>query len=313
MSESKPRDPQLQKTLRRDIEAEGIGVHSGRPAKLRLVPAPVNHGLVFVRTDLEGQPEIPALPSQIKTEALKRMTVLERKDWKGRDPLGFGASVGMIEHLLAGCAGMEINNLRIELNGPECPIFDGSGIPYARLFNEAGLETQSERTRRFRLRKPVALLRDHAEIVAIPMRSTRYAFFAEFRHAGLRDQQATFDPETDDYAEMVAPARTFCFWKDVEGLIAAGLIKGGSTDNAIVLKDGEPVKVGEDKKPRRDNDFEYRFENELARHKLLDLIGDLAILGGQVSAFITARASGHALHQEFAAMLASEIEPEESA
>ena len=299
-----------QRTLARAAEAQGVGVHSGNPALLRLLPAPENHGLIFVRADLDGAPEIAAHPSNIKTESLVRMTVLENKTWKGADTKRFGASVGMIEHLLSACAGLGLTNLRAELDGPECPIFDGSAECYVRMMNEAGIASQSRPMKRWRLRRPVTLLRENAELIALPAQSTRYSFFAEFRHAGLRDEQATFEMFADDYAGEIAPARTFCFWKDIEMLLKAGLIKGGTTDNAIVIKDGKPVRVGNDKIPVVDESFQFRLPNELARHKLLDLIGDLAVLGGPVLALISARASGHALHQEFAQMLSDEIEPE---
>lgn len=300
----------MQATLAAPAEAKGVGVHSGRPATLRLIPADPNTGIVFVRTDLAGAPEMPARIENIKTESLVRMTVLHNREWRGEDPLRMGASVGMIEHLMASCAGLGVTNLRVELDGPECPIFDGSGEFYVRLIHEAGIAPQNAPMRRWRLRKPVGLVRDNVEIIALPAESTRYTFFAEFRHAGMKDQQATFELFADDFASEVAPARTFCFWKDIEMLLKAGLIKGGSTENAIVIKDAAPVKVGEDKTPQPDGEFNWRVPNELARHKMLDLIGDLSVLGGPVLALISARASGHATHQEFARMLAPELEPE---
>lgn len=286
--------PVRQRTLARSIEAEGLGVHSGKPAKMRLDPAPADSGVVFIRTDLPGAPEIPAAPGSVKKEMLRRMTVLEGAP---------GATVGMVEHLLAACAAMGLVNVRVSLSGFECPIFDGSGAHYTRLIREAGLREQEAPFRSWRLDRPVALLRENAELVALPAEFTRYTFFAEFVHAGMPDQQATFELFRDDWETEIAPARTFCFWRDVAGLFQAGLIQGGSTANAIVLHDGKPVRVRPDLKPEPDPDFAYRLPAELARHKLLDLIGDLAILGAPVRALISARASGHALHQEFASML----------
>ena len=282
-------------TLARAAEASGIGVHSGKPARLRLVPAPPGAGIVFARVDLPGAPEIPAQRERVKREMLRRMTVIAAPEGP--------AMVCMVEHLLACCAGFGISNLRVELDGPECPIFDGSGLEYARLIAGAGLDVSDRPRRRFRIARPVALIKDRAEIVAIPAERTRYTFFAEFRHAGMPDEQATFEPGAGDFASEVAPARTFCFWQDVEALRAAGLIKGGSLENAIVLKDGGPIQMREGAVVPA----EYRLKNELARHKLFDLMGDLSLLGGPVLALVSARASGHALHHEFAELLAKEL------
>jgi UDP-3-O-acyl N-acetylglucosamine deacetylase len=288
-----------QRTLRNPAEAEDFGVHSGRRVRLRLLPAAENSGIAFVRTDLPGAPEIPARSENVHRAALQRMTVL-------RNGVA-SAEVGMVEHLLAVCVGLGVDNLRVELDSAECPIFDGSGAAYVRLIREAGLVEQLSPVRRFHLRRPVALLRENCDLVAIPAERVRFTFFAEFRHAGMTDQQVTFDPSREDFASGIAPARTFCFWNDIEGLLNAGLIKGGSTENAIVLKDGRPIKLAPDGSPVEDADFRPRLPNELARHKLLDLMGDLAVLGGELCALISARASGHSAHQEFARLLQAEL------
>lgn len=292
-----------QATLARAVSAPGTGVHTARPVTLRLVPAPENHGIVFVRTDLPGAPEIPVCPESVRKDQMQRMTTL------GRDDNG-NAAVGMIEHLLSACAGLGVSNLRAELDSFECPIFDGSAMPYVRLLRESGIVRQSAPARSYDLSEPVVLRKEHCDMVAVPAGRPLYAFFAEFRHAGMADQQVSFDPETESYESAVAPARTFCFWKDIEGLLKAGLIKGGSTDNAIVLHEGAPVRVTPDHRPEADPAFEWRVENELARHKLLDMIGDLSVLGGRINAVVTARATGHAVHQEFVSLLADRISKE---
>lgn len=277
-----------QRTIARAAEAEGIGVHGGHPVRLRLEPAPPDSAIVFVRADLPGAPELRVAPETVAPDSLNRMTVL-------RNSQAPEASVGMTEHLLSACYGNGVTNLRIAIDAPECPIFDGSAMKYVQLLHQCGIEKQPRPARQFRLRKPVVLATDRAEIVALPAERTRLTFFAEFRHAGMSDEQVTFEPGADDYNALVAPARTFCFEHEVEKLREAGLIKGGSLDCAIVLKDGKPIQG------------EYRLQNELARHKLLDLMGDLAVLGGPVLALISARASGHALHYEFVRMLEKEL------
>lgn len=274
------------RTVARVARAEGTGVHTGAPVRLALHPAPAGSGIVFVRTDLPGRPEIPARVESVNRRMLQRMTAL------GEPP----AMVATIEHLLSACAGLGVWDLRVEIDSGECPIFDGSARPFVDLLLGAGLAELDAPPPVLTIREPVVLLRDGAELVAIPAARPQFAFFAELRHAGIPDQQVEFDPAREDYAEAVAPARTFAFFEEIEKLRAAGLVKGGSLDCAIVLKDGAPV------------NGEYRMDRELARHKLLDLIGDLAVLGGPLNALVTARRTGHALHQEFARLLAEKAE-----
>lgn len=275
----------VQQTISRPVEAEGVGVHSGQDVRIRLEPAEPETGIVFVRSDLSGSPEIPVRPESINPASARRMTVLETSSG------GKSASVGMIEHLLATCAGLGVSNLRVVINGAECPIFDGSARRYVQLIREAGLKSQDIPLLPLRLEHPIGLIRDHAEVIALPADRPRFTFFGEFRHRGLPDQQVTFEPGRDDFAADIAPARTFCFWEEIEALRDENLIQGGSLDCALVLRDGKPL------------NGEYRLTNELARHKLLDLMGDLAVLGRPVAAWISARASGHALHHEFVQLL----------
>lgn len=263
-------------------------MHSGLPVKLRIEPGEPDTGIVFVRGDVHGEPEIVVRPENVVPDALNRMTVMRGESHSE-------ATVGMTEHLLAACAGLGVVNVRVVLDAPECPIFDGSAQRYVELLREAGTKSQGKPQRCFRLRKPVGLIKDRAEIIALPAERTRLTFFAEFRHAGMDDQQVTFEPARDDFASLVAPARTFCFEKDIAQLRKAGLIKGGTLDCAIVIKEGEPTQGT------------YRLKNELARHKLLDLMGDLAVLGAPVLAMVSARATGHALHYEFVRMLQKEL------
>jgi UDP-3-O-[3-hydroxymyristoyl] N-acetylglucosamine deacetylase len=288
-----------QHTIRRPIERADIGVHSGRRVSLRIEPAAENTGITFIRSDLPGAPELTAAPDCMKILASRRMSVLERHDEQRGE-----IRVGMVEHLLSACAGLGVTNLRAVMDSEECPIFDGSALSYVEMIREAGMVAQTAPARRFRLKRPVGLLRDNAELIALPAERTRYTFFAEFQAAGLPDEQVTFEPSRENYESEIAAARTFCFWKDIEPLRAAGLIKGGSLDNAIVLKDGKPVEL----RGEIETEGKFRMKDELARHKLLDLMGDMAVLGAPVLALISARASGHALHQEFIRILQNELE-----
>lgn len=277
-------------TIDRAISIEGIAVHSGAQVRLELEPAEPNSGIVFRRIDLEGAPEIPVGLGSLPDRTPRRMTVLQQEG-AGDSP----ASVGMTEHLLASCLGLGISNLRIAVSGPECPILDGSALRYVEALEQAGIREQTEPLRTFGLRRPVCFKNDQVDIVAIPAEKPRFTFFAEFAHAGIPDQQVTFDLCRGDFAREIAPARTFCFYEEVKELLASGLGQGGSNDSVIVLRDGGPM-TGD-----------YRLQNELVRHKLLDLMGDVAIVGAPVRAMISARRSGHATHQEFVKLLREEL------
>ena len=278
--------PEFQTTVTRIAAAEGIGLHTGAKVRFSLHPAGADEGIVFVRADLPERPRILAVPEAIDRQALRRRTELRGET---------GASVAMIEHLLSACLGMGLDNVRVEVEGAELPIFDGSVQPYVELMHQAGL-TRLEAPRRFwRLNRPVSLIKETSEIFALPAAQMELAFFAELRHAGIANQSVAIALNPKEFESQLAPARTFCFYGDVELLRAAGLIRGGSLDCAIVLRDGKPM------------DGDYRLPNELACHKLIDLIGDLAILGRKVGAIITARGTGHALHHEFIDLLRKEL------
>jgi UDP-3-O-[3-hydroxymyristoyl] N-acetylglucosamine deacetylase len=275
-----------QTTVARPAEAEGIGLHSGQQVRVRLNPAAADAGLFFIRTDLPGAPTIRVAPEFVRREALRRRTELGGED---------GAIVATAEHLLAACLALGLDNARVELDGPELPIFDGSAGPYAGLVREAGLKKVEAPRRAWRLARAVTLVKEHAEMAAIPAERMGLAFFAELRHAGMVNQSVRFQLGKDSFEERLAAARTFCFFEEVEGLREAGLIRGGSMDCAIVLRDGRPM------------DGDYRMPNELACHKMVDLLGDLATLGRPVKALITARGSGHAMHHEFIELMRKEL------
>lgn len=275
-----------QTTVERRAEAEGIGLHTGQAARLRLAPAGVDEGIVFARTDLPGAPRVAARPDAVDRDGLTRRTGLRGAD---------GVMVETAEHLLAACLGMGLDNVLVELDGPELPIFDGSAAPLVELIHQAGLRALAAPRRAWRLKRPVALLREDAEIVAVPAERMTLAFFADLRRGGMAPQSAIAELDPDIFAAEVAPARTFVYYEDVEALRNAGLIRGGTLDCAIVIRDGQVVEGA------------FRMHHELARHKLLDLIGDLAILGRPLRALVTARGSGHAMHHEFIDLLRKEL------
>ena len=279
-----------QTTVAREAELRGVGLHTGAEVALRLTPAPADYGVVFVRTDLPGEPRVPVCPEGVAAENLRRRTELRGEG---------GAGVATTEHLLAACAGLGLDNVRVELDGPEVPILDGSGLPFVELIDRAGLRELEPRARAWRLQRPVSMIVDGAEIHAIPAEAQSMVFFAMLGGLGLANQCAEITlngaGDAERFRAQVAPARTWVRYEDVEQLRAAGLIRGGSLESAIVLREGLPMQTA------------YRMANELAAHKLLDLMGDFAILGRPVHALITARGSGHALNFAFVEQLRKEL------
>lgn len=278
--------PRAQTTIAGPAELRGVGLHTGAEVCLTLRPAPADGGIVFVRTDLPGAPRIPARFESVAAENLRRRTELRGEG---------GAVVATIEHLLAACAGLGLNNVFAELDGPEVPIMDGSALPFVDMIDRAGITKLDQHATAWRLNRPVSLLRDGAEIHAVPAEGQTMAFFAMLGGLGLANQAAELPLDAERFRAEVAPARTWVRHEDVEQLRAAGLIRGGTMDCAIVLRDALPVQTA------------YRMPNELAAHKLLDLIGDFAILGRPVHALITARGTGHALHYAFVDLLRKEL------
>jgi UDP-3-O-[3-hydroxymyristoyl] N-acetylglucosamine deacetylase len=267
------------RTIRREVRTAGIGLHSGKRVALALRPAPPGHGVVFRRADLGV--EIPATRDNLS--AINYATTLSRG----------AAAVSTTEHLLAAIYALGVDNLLVELDGPELPIMDGSASPFVYLLHEAGIKTQSERRRYLCVQRPVVVGRDDKSMAIYPADRFRISYTIRFQHPLVGYQTATFDVTGDTFASEIAAARTFCFLRDVEALRKKGLTLGGSLDNAVVLDD---VSILNDK---------LRFEDEFVRHKVLDAIGDLALLGLPLLGHVVAYRAGHALHAELVSRLLS--------
>lgn len=272
-----------QRTLQRTAVCRGVGLHSGQPVELRLVPAGPDHGLVFVRTDLPARPRIPVVASSVTDTALATT-------------LGAGeVRVGTVEHLLAALNGLGIDNLRLELDGPEVPIMDGSATPFARLVTEAGIRLQGEAKRFLVIKRPVTVTDGDKYATFSPAKRFRIDCTIDFKHPLISDQSFTLEFSDRSFVREVAPARTFGFLRDVERLRAAGLAKGGSLDNAVVVDDFSIV-----------NPEGLRFPDEFVRHKILDALGDVALLGNPVIGALTVYKTGHALNQKLVAKVLSD-------
>jgi len=270
-----------QRSIRRQISCVGIGLHSGNKVNLTLKPAPADYGIRFRRTDL-GDLEVPATVHHLA--GIQLATGLSRDE----------VSVETVEHLLAALVSMGVDNVVVELNSPEVPIMDGSAAPFIYLINEAGVKRLQTPRKYLKIVRPIAMSRGDKRIALFPSDHFKVTYSISYDHPLLRHQARTLRITEDSFVEQVAPARTFTFLKAVEMLRQSGLALGGSLENAVVL--GETGVLNN----------ALRFEDEFVRHKILDAIGDLALVGYPVIGHLVAHRAGHALHTEFAAKILEE-------
>ena len=267
-----------QRTLRRAITCTGIGLHSGNKVTLTLKPAPADFGIRFRRTDLGGL-EIPATVQHLA--GINHATGLSRD----------AGSVETVEHLLAALASLRVDNVVVELTQPEVPIMDGSAAPWVYLVNEAGVKRLAAPRRYLKVLRPISLTRGDKRIAIYPSEHFKVTYSIAFDHPLLRHQSRTMRISEESFVEEIAPARTFGFLKEVEMLRQQGLALGGSLENAIVIGDTGVLNNA------------LRFDDEFVRHKILDVIGDLALIGRPVIGHVVAHRGGHALHTAFAAQV----------
>lgn len=303
-----------QRTVKSEISISGVGLHTGKTATLTFKPAPENHGYKFKRIDLEGSPIIDADVDNV-TDTSRGTTISQN-----------GASVSTIEHLLAAFVGMEVDNVLIEIDGPEVPILDGSAVEYTNAIEKAGLQIQN-------LDREYYVIKDNihyteadrkVEMVAMPLDGYRFTCMIDYNSPVLGSQHASIS-SIDEFKTEIASSRTFCFLHELEMLVQNNLIKGGDLNNAIVVVDRE---VDKDELAslakifnRNDiavakegilNNIELRHQNEPARHKLLDMIGDLALIGTPIKGHIMAARPGHAANVAFAKKIKAQIKKERS-
>lgn len=272
-----------QRTLASSVSLSGVGLHSGARVMVRLVPARVNQGLAFVRTDLPGRPAIPVRADCVTDTALATTLGVD------------GVKVSTVEHLLAAIAGLGLDNLRIEVDGPEIPIMDGSAAPFAQGMLEAGLRLQDEPKSFLVIKRPVVVSEGDKQASLVPARRFRIDCTIDFKHPLITDQQFSVDFTDASFMRDIASARTFGFLRDVDRLRAIGLAKGGSLDNAVVVDDFSIL-----------NPEGLRFPDEFVRHKLLDALGDVSLLGRPVVGTLTAFKTGHALNHKLVTQVLSD-------
>ena len=261
-----------QHTLASPAALSGIGLHTGVHVNLRLAPAPANTGIVFRRTDLEGF-NIEARAKNVAR--VSYATSLMKK----------GVLISTAEHLLSALAASGVDNVFIDIDNLEVPIIDGSALPFWRLIQRAGLKQQRARRTYLKVLRAVEVVEGERRIVVRPADRLRITCRIAFSHPLIGEQSMDFVPQNGGYEAEIAPARTFGFLEEVKTLRNSGLIRGGSLENAVVLtRDGLMNPEG------------LRFPDEFCRHKILDLVGDLALLGHPLIGHVAAERAGHAMH-----------------
>lgn len=299
-----------QHTIKKEVSISGIGLHYGHATKVTLKPAKSNHGIVFQRIDLEGKPTIKADVDNVSSVA--RGTSLSEN----------GGTVHTVEHLLAACAGKQIDNLLIEVDGDEIPILDGSAMPFLLAINSVGLKEQDADREFFVVEEPIQMKIDDKfiDMAALPLEDDfRVTVMIDYNSPVVGSQHATL-LGIEEFENEIADCRTFCFLREVEELLSQGLIKGGDLDSALVIVDEElpDDKLNELKQkfditnvilPKEGilNGENLRAQNEPARHKLLDLVGDLMLVGAPIKAQILAARPGHAANVQFAKQIKSKL------
>jgi len=296
-----------QRTISKSATLSGIGLHTGNKSNMTFKPAPENYGVRFKRTDLENSPEIPA--------DIDHVIDISRGTTIGMN----GTKVHTVEHVLAAIMGCEIDNIIVELDTNEPPIMDGSAKDYVDTLINAGITEQEAKRDYLVIEDTVHFHNEehHVDIVALPLKDNfRITVMIDFNNPALGTQHTGLFDLQKEFQSEFASARTFCFLKEIEMLKEQGLIKGGSINNAIVIVDREFTEEAfEELKTRLElednvilghgilNDTSLRFKNEPARHKLLDLIGDLALIGAPIKGQILAARPGHMANVEFTKML----------
>ncbi len=274
-----------QRTLKNVIKATGVGLHTGEKIYLTLRPAPVNTGVVFRRVDLDEPVEIPARPENVGSTTLS--TTLEKD----------GVRISTVEHLLSALAGLGIDNVYVELSAPEVPIMDGSAGPFVFLIQSAGIDEQGAAKQFIRIKRSVVVEDGDKWARFDPFEGFKVSFTIDFNHPAIRsrNQQVVLDFSTTSFVKEVSRARTFGFMSELEYLQEQNLALGGSPDNAIVLDDYRVL-----------NEEGLRYDDEFVKHKILDAIGDLYLMGHSLIGAYSAYKSGHALNNRLLQALLAE-------
>jgi UDP-3-O-[3-hydroxymyristoyl] N-acetylglucosamine deacetylase/3-hydroxyacyl-[acyl-carrier-protein] dehydratase len=301
-----------QKTISKSVSMHGVGLHTGAETRLTFLPAPPDHGISFVRTDLENSPEIKADLDHVI-------------DMQRGTTLGVGdVSIHTVEHVLAAISGLELDNIIVQLDNVEPPVMDGSIKPFVDLLREAGIEAQDAEREYLEITTPISYSEPDrgVDLVVLPSDTLRITFLVDYQNPALGTQYTSLVSLKDEFAEEFAPARTFCFLSELAMLKKQNLIRGGSLDTAIVICDKGKTQADVDELAALFGIKEHvpigssgiladralRFDNEPVRHKAADLIGDLALIGVPLKAHVLAARSGHQANVALARKIRSEYQ-----
>jgi UDP-3-O-[3-hydroxymyristoyl] N-acetylglucosamine deacetylase / 3-hydroxyacyl-[acyl-carrier-protein] dehydratase len=274
-----------QRTIASEVSVSGIGLHSGKKVSATFRPAPVDAGVVFFRKDLEARPALKASVENVKPKsASMRYSYIENE----------GVQVATIEHLLAALSGMAIDNLYVEIDAAELPGGDGSSLEFVKALEKAGIREQEAGRKPFVIREPVYIEENGAYIVGLPAPESRISYTLKYNNPVIGSDFIEFSPSPEAFGKELAGARTFCLEEEAEELKKRGLGMGATYDNTLVVGPHGVIKNS------------LRFPNEFARHKMLDLLGDLAVLGQPIVGRIIAAKSGHSLNLKFVRKLAQQ-------
>ena len=263
-----------QQTLLEPLEINGVGLHSGVNVKIKLIPAETDYGVKFVRTDLKQNNIIHALWSNVTNTQLS--TTISNN---------FGANVSTVEHLMSALSGLHIDNLRIEIDGPEVPIMDGSSKNFVELIDKNSLKIQNKKRKIIKIKKKIKVEKDDSSIELVPNKHFSIDFQIDFPSPLISKQSCQLQLINGNYKTDIASARTFGFEKDVDRLRSIGLALGGSLNNAVVVGESKIL-----------NSEGLRFKDEFVRHKILDSIGDLYLAGSPIQGYFNGNKSGHYLN-----------------
>jgi UDP-3-O-[3-hydroxymyristoyl] N-acetylglucosamine deacetylase len=278
-----------QRTLKRSISAAGIGLFTGEKVSIRLCPGEVDSGIIFQRVDLPGKPILPARSEYV--QGTPRCTVIG----SGKD------SVQTVEHLLAALRAFSIDNVLIEISGSEVPIFDGSSLHFVSMIEESGICQLDGEREILRLKTPVFYSQGDIHLIALPSDEYRISYTLHYPHSKtIGTQFYTFTLDEDRFKNEIAACRTFSIYEEIAPMIEKGLVKGGSLDNAVIIKGDEVINPGG-----------LRYPDEMVRHKVLDLIGDLSLVPPFLAHVVAVR-SGHTTNNAFAKQILNHIKTENS-
>lgn len=275
-----------QKTIKKRISVEGIGLFTGKEVLLNFIPAPEDTGIIFKRIDLKGKPEVPASLEYV--QKAPRCTIIGSKDF----------SILTVEHLLSSLKAYGIDNLIIEINGPEIPACDGSAKIFVELIEKAGVQKQEKEKKVIKITSPIFWTKDEVHIIGLPSKEFVVSYLLHYPNSRfLKSQYFTASINEEIFKKEIASARTFSLYEEIEPFLKKGLIKGGGLNNAVIIKDDKVL-----------NMEGVRFPDEMVRHKILDLIGDLSLIQADLCAHIIAIRSGHFSNISFAKKIKKIVE-----